>query len=130
MANLVTVEANNILTASVGAGSYTAFSGASKLALITTTTPSTASAAGSEVSGGSYARQTVSWGSASAGAIANSGVISFTNMPAVTSVGGVEIWDSSGTPVRKWFGTLSANKTTSAGDTISFAIGALSVGLS
>jgi hypothetical protein len=41
-------------------------------------------------------------------------------MPAATIVG-VEEWDSAGTPVRRWFGALAANKTTNLGDTFSIA---------
>jgi hypothetical protein len=50
-------------------------------------------------------------------------------MPACT-VGGIELWDSAGTPVRRWFGLLSASKTLGAGDTISFAASAISIALS
>lgn len=58
---------------------------------------------------------------------ANSGTISFTNMPATTTVG-IEIWN--GTPVRQEFGALTASKTTAAGDTLSFAASAISSALS
>lgn len=97
MSNIVTVEANNVLAASVAGTSYNAPTTPMKLALITTTTPSTASAIGSEVTGGSYARQSLAsaWGSASAGSITNSAAsVSFTGMPSCT-IGGIEIWDSS-----------------------------------
>ena len=133
MGNIVTVEANKLLTSSVTGAAYTAATGAVNLALITTATPSTATTAGSEVTGGSYARQatTSAWGTASGGSITNSLLaISFTGMPAVTSVGGIELWDSAGTPVRRWFGTLAANKTTNVGDTISFATSSIVIGLS
>lgn len=128
MGNLVTVEATAILQSSVAGTAYTAPQTPIKLALITTTTASTASTPGSEVSGGSYARATIVFGSASGGSIANNASISFTNMPACT-VGGIELWDSAGTPVRRWFGTLGSSKTLGAGDTISFASGAITVAL-
>jgi hypothetical protein len=131
MGNIVTIEATALLQSSVAGTAYTPPSGAIKLALITTVTPSTASVAGSEVTGGSYSRQTIAWSAASGGSIANSGPINFTLMPAVT-VAGIEIWDSAGTPVRRWFGlfTGSVTKVLGAGDTLSFAAAAVSVALS
>ena len=127
MANIVQVEANNMLNGSLGTG--TAFSAPTtpmKLALDTAN--GTATAAGTEVTGGSYARQTITFSAASAGATSNSAQINFTSMPAAT-VTGVEIYDSAGTPVRKWFGALTTSKTTSAGDTISFSVSSVSATL-
>ena len=100
-------------------------------ALITTATPSTDASAGSEVvaGGNAYARQSVTMGSASGTSPAsssNTNTLTWSNMPAVT-VGGVEIYDSSGTPKRLWYSTLAANKTTAAGDTFQIAIGQLSI---
>src|SRR2546430_13412393 len=117
MANLVTVEANNLLGASLGQAAYSAPSGYVKVALVTTTTASSASAAGSEVSGGSDARQAVTFAAPSGGSISSNGAVTFTNMPAAT-VHQIEIWDSAGTPIRRWFGSLTADKTTGAGDKI------------
>jgi 2-methylaconitate cis-trans-isomerase PrpF len=68
------------------------------------------------------------FGAASAGVSGNSGTASQTNMPAATIVG-IEIWDSAGTPLRKWWGALSANKTTVLGDTLSFAANAVQLQL-
>lgn len=127
MPALVTTEANRLLDASFGTAAYTAPTTPMKLALATTS--STASAAGTEVTGGSYARQTIALGSASAGSASNTGAITYTNMPAATSVS-VDVYDSNGTPRRGWFGALTASKTTAAGDTLSFAVGAITVTLS
>lgn len=132
MANIVTIEANKLLTSSVTGAAYVAASGAVNLSLFTTATASTASTPGTEVTGGSYARQptTGAWGTAAGGSITNSVLaISFTGMPAVTSVNGIELWDSAGTPVRRWFGTIALPKTTNVGDTISFATSSLVIGL-
>lgn len=85
-------------------------------------------AAGTEVSGGSYAAQPIMFASASAGAAANTAAIVFTGMPAVT-VTGVEVWDSSGSPQRLWWGPLSASKALNSGDTFQFDTGALAVSL-
>jgi len=93
------------------------------------TATGSATAAGTEVTGGSYARQSVTFSAASAGSTSNSAAVSFTSMPAVT-VTGIDIWGSEATPVRRWFGNLSASRTTASGDTLSFAAGAITASLS
>lgn len=68
---------------------------------------------------------TITFGSAAAsGTIANTVAVTWTNMPATTVVG-LEIWDSTGTPVRIWWGALASSKTVASGDTFEFAIGAV-----
>lgn len=125
--NIVQVEANRLLDASFGTTAYTAPTTPMKLALDTAN--GTATAAGTEVTGGSYARQTITMSSASAGANANSATINFTSMPAAT-VTGVEVYDSNGTPRRAWWGALTASKTTGAGDTLSFAASSITASIS
>lgn len=93
-----------------------------------------ATANGTELgSGGSYVAgtgQSVTFGAATSPATSsNSGAVTQTNMPAATIVG-IEVWDSTGTPVRQELGALSANKTTALGDTLSFAIAAITSALS
>jgi hypothetical protein len=79
------------------------------------------SAAGTEVTGGSYARQNITLTSSSSGSgVSNDADILFTGMPACTVVG-IEIYDSSGTPVRLWHGPLTASKTVAAGDEFKLA---------
>jgi hypothetical protein len=124
--NVVIAEANRLLDASLGTAAYTAPTGAMKLALETST--GTNASAGTEVTGGSYARQTITFAAASAGAASNSNAITFTAMPAAT-VTGAEIYDSAGTPRRAWVGALSASKTVASGDSLSFAIGAVVITL-
>jgi hypothetical protein len=85
--------------------------------------------AGTEVTGGSYARQSLTVGAASSGATANSADVVFTGMPAATVVG-VEIWDSAGTPVRLWYGNLAASRTVAAGDEVRLVAGSLTLALS
>lgn len=99
------------------------------VALITTATPGTDSALGSEVTAGgnAYARQAVTFGTAASGLIENSNAPSWVNMPAVT-VGGIAIFENGG--VRIAYGTLAANKTTNAGDTFTIAIGDIDITLS
>jgi hypothetical protein len=124
---VVRVERQNWLNAVSGQAAYTALTTPVKVALVSVAGSETA--AGTEDTGGSYARQ--SFGpaaatSASPAVSANSASINFTNMPALTTVG-VELWDSAGTPVRKAGGDLTSSKTTASGDTLSFAIGALAL---
>lgn len=68
---------------------------------------------------------TITFGSAAAsGSISNTAACTWTNMPATTIVG-LELWDSTGTPKRLWWGALASSKTVGAGDTFEFAIGAV-----
>jgi len=85
-----------------------------------------ATAAGTEVTGGTYAAQAVTWGASSAGVASNTVAVAFTGMPSCTVVA-VELYDSAGTPVRLWWGPLSANKIMNPGDTFQFDIASLSV---
>jgi hypothetical protein len=55
--------------------------------------------------------------------------LTYTSMPAVT-VTSVDEFDNAGTPVRRWWGNLSASKTTNSGDTFSIAGGSYSKTLS
>lgn len=93
--------------------------------------------AGTEVvnaGGSAYAPQSLAgaWTSTTSAAVPNTtstAPVTFTNMPATTVVG-VEVWDSAGSPRRTQFGTLTANKTTALGDSLAFASGALASTLS
>jgi len=91
------------------------------------------SGGGTEVSGNSYSRQSASWtaGSSPGGTTDNSGAISFTasggNWGTVSHIG---IFDASSSGNLLWHGALTASKTISDGDTLSFAIGALDLTLS
>lgn len=98
-----------------------------KVALVTAAGSDTA--AGTEVTGGSYARQTLSVAAAASGATSNSADLVFAGMPAATVVG-VEVWDSAGTPVRLWYGPLADPRTVLVGDEVRIAAGALTLTLS
>lgn len=98
-----------------------------KVALVTANGSDTA--AGTEVAGGSYARQSLSVAAASAGATSNSADLVFAGMPAATVVG-VEVWDSAGTPVRLWYGALAVSRTVAAGDELRITAGSLALSLS
>lgn len=124
--NLTNTAENKMLDALVGTASYSANTPI-KLALVTSA--GNDATAGTEVSGGSYARKTIAFGAASSGSISNDAVISFTGMPTCTVVG-IELWDSAGTPVRLAYGALTANKSLTSGDTLEFAIGSITLTLS
>lgn len=100
----------------------TAPSGSLKVALVTAN--GSDAAAGTEVTGGSYARQTVTFSASASGATSNVGSLTWTGMPACTVVG-VEVWDSAGSPVRWWWGALAASKAVNSGDTFTIAAGDL-----
>jgi hypothetical protein len=124
--NLPDVIENQLLDALFGNASFSV-TGDIKLALMTANGDD--ASPGTEVTGGSYARQTIVFDTASGGATQNDAAISFTDMPAVTVVG-IEIYDSAGSPKRLMYGPLTTSRTVTAGDTVQFAIGAIDVTLS
>jgi hypothetical protein len=107
MAALVQVEANGLLDSSMAGTAYTAPTTPIKCRLMTANGSGTA--AGTEVTGGSYVSQTATFAAASAGSKSTNANLTYTSMPAVTVVG-VELWDSAGTPIRRWWGALTASK--------------------
>lgn len=123
--NLTDYAENALLDALVGTASYTAGTPI-KLALMTAN--GTDSASGTEVAGGSYARQTITFTAASAGSISNNATVSFSGMPIATVVG-VELWNSAGTN-RLAYGPLTADRSTSLGDTLQFTVGTITLALS
>lgn len=122
MAVLVQTEENRLLDASFGTAAYVAPTTPMKIALVTAL--GTTTVAGTEVVGGSYARQTLTMSAAAAGSASNSALITFTNMPAATVVG-IDVYDSNATPRRCWFGPLTTARTTAAGDQLQFAIASI-----
>lgn len=83
---------------------------------------------GTEVTGGSYARQTATFAAASSGATSNDANIDFTNMPAATVVA-IGIHDALTSGNLLLWGTLTSNKTTDAGDTLRIATGDLDISI-
>lgn len=88
----------------------------------------TDSTGGTEVTGGSYARQTAVFSASSAGATSNSANIDFTGMPAATTLA-VALFDASTSGNMLVYGTLTTNKTTDAGDTLRIATGDLDISI-
>lgn len=122
MAGLKTVEANAILDRTLGVNPSVA-----RQVRLFTTAP-TASANGTEVSGGSYAPQTIVMNAATSGSSANSALITF---PAASAGwGSVVAWaitDTSG--VQKTFRAITP-VTVNVGDVVKFLSGTLVVTVS
>ena len=90
----------------------------------------TDAAGGAECSGRSYARQTIDFNAAAGtgGAVTNSTAEDFADMPACT-VTHIGIWDHASAGDLLYHGSVSTPKTVADGDTISLAIGQLTVTL-
>lgn len=123
--NLPNIIENQLLDALVGTTAYTVTTPI-KLALVTVNGDD--ATAGTEVSGGSYVRQTITFGAAASGSITNSGTINFTGMPSCTVVG-IELYDSAGTPKRLAYGALTSSRTVTAGDTVQFSASSVTLSL-
>ena len=126
MGALDQTHANNIIDASLGTAAFVATTTPIRCRLMTANGSATAN--GTELTGGSYtggaSAPSVTFASASAASAASNSAVTVTGMPAAT-VTGVELWDSNATPKRKWWGALTASKTTNAGDTFTIASGSL-----
>jgi hypothetical protein len=123
MANaLDQTEASRLLRNSLGIAA--GISPTTPMLLRLCTTTGSASAGGTEVAGGSYARQnlTTALGTEANGSVTTTGAV--TLMPAAT-ITSAEVWDS--VPRRAWWAALTASKTTAPGDTLTFAIGAITI---
>jgi hypothetical protein len=70
----------------------------------------------------------VTFAAATGGSKASNVAVTVTNMPA-TTINGIELWSSDSTPVRLWWGPLTAAKTTNAGDTFTIASGSLTLAM-
>lgn len=85
---------------------------------------------GTEVTGGSYARTSVTFSAASAGATSNSADVTF---PTATASWGtvthIAVFDSAGSPVFLWYGPLTASKTVDNGDTFRIPSGSLALSI-
>lgn len=83
---------------------------------------------GTEVTGGSYARQSVTFAAPSSNAVANSGTVTF---PQATASWGtivaVAIMDAASGGNMLYYGNLGTSKTVGNGDQVSFAASALTV---
>ena len=124
--NLPNVIENALLDALVGTTAYS-MTGPVMLALMTAN--GNDASAGTEVTGGSYGRVSMSMTAASGGSITNSAELNFAGMPTATVVG-VELYDSNGSPKRLAYGSLSVSKAVTSGDTLQFAASSVTLSLS
>lgn len=117
---------NKVLDHVLGVTSYTMPS--TYLALFTVAP--TDSTAGTEATGGSYARQSLSglFNASSGGSASNNANIDFHGMPACTIVA-IGIMDNSTGGNLLIHGTLTANKVLDAGDTLRVAEGDLDISI-
>ena len=83
---------------------------------------------GTQVTGGSYARQTATFSAAASGTTSNTANIDFAGMPAATTVA-IGVFDALTAGNLLLWGTLTANKTTDAGDTLRIATGDLDISI-
>jgi len=123
--NLSDYLENKLLDHFLGTTSYTA--PASVYVALYTVAP-TDSTAGTEVTGGSYARQAATFDAASSGATQNDSNLDFADMPACTVVA-IGIHDASTGGNLLVHGTLTANKSLDAGDTLRIATGDLDISI-
>ncbi len=83
---------------------------------------------GTEVSGGGYARQAITFGAPSSGAVSNSADVNFgtasANWGTVTHFG---VFDASTAGNLLYWAALTASKTVNSGDSAKFAIGDLDI---
>lgn len=115
--------ANNLLDHVLRNEAYTP-PATTHLALFTTAT--TAAGGGTEVVGGSYARQAVTWTVADLVTSENNDIVTFTNMPAVEVVA-FAVMDAASGGNFLFYGPVSPSRTTTAGENLVVAAGDLAV---
>lgn len=123
--NLTNYLENKLIDHFLGTTSYTM--PADVYIALFTVAPSDAGG-GTEVTGGSYARQVATFSAASSGATSNDSNVDFTGMPAATTVA-IGIFDALTSGNMLLYGTLTTNKTTDAGDTLRIATGDLDISI-
>lgn len=131
MAAIVQAQANLIINATLAG---TAAGATSSIKVRLTTSAPSATAAGTELSGGSgytTGGTTTAWTSASSGSASNTTALTWTNSSGSTwSIVGLELWDTAGTPVRWWFGSWTGQPISIAnGNTFAVAAGAITITL-
>ena len=74
-------------------------------------------------------RAAVTFGAASAGAIANDGAAAFTSMAAAETISHISIWDAATLGNCFWTGALTASKDVNTGDNFTIPVGDLDITL-
>lgn len=83
---------------------------------------------GTEVTGGSYAREAVTFGAPTSGTVANTGAVTFTQATASWgTVVAMGIFDAATAGNLLYYGNLTTSKVVDTNDQLSFANGALTV---
>lgn len=127
MANISTYLADKLLDAVLSNTSYTLPTTVYAAAM---TAAPTAAGGGTEVSGGSYARQAITWGSAASNAKANSAAVTF---PTATASWGtvvdLAIYDAATAGNLLFFGALGTSEAIASTNVLNFPIGNISVSL-
>ena len=116
MANISTYLENKLVDHSLGTTTYTKPT-AVYVALMTVMP--TSAGGGTEVTGGSYARQAMAFSAASSGSATNSGTVTFSGMPAATVLG-IGIYDASTAGNLLWFEAFGSSIAATAGSSIVF----------
>ena len=83
---------------------------------------------GTEVSGGSYARQSVAFGAISSGSMRNTSAITFTNLPAAT-ITHFAVLSASTAGTMRVYGALNASAAVISGDQVQFPVGSITINL-
>lgn len=119
---------NKLLDHSLATTAYTAPSGV--YVSLHTGSPGDANDGANEISGGSYARQAATFGSASAGSASTSATITF---PAATASWGtishIGIYDASSSGNLLFHGAVTTSKAIESGDTFQISSGNLTISL-
>lgn len=119
---------NKLLDHSLATTSYTAPSGV--YVSLHTGSPGDANDGANEISGGSYARQAATFGSASSGSASTSATITF---PAATASWGtishIGIYDASTSGNLLFHGAVTTSKAIESGDTFQISSGNLTISL-
>lgn len=121
--NLTNLAENALLDTLVGTA---AFNPTTPIKLALVTSNGNDATEGTEVIGGGYSRQTITFNAASGGSIGNNTTVTFGNMPTTTVVG-IEFYDNAN--VRLAYGPLTASKALTSGDTLQFAPSAITLTL-
>lgn len=87
--------------------------------------------AASELTMAGYTRQVVTFGAAAspAGSVSNANTMSFGPFSTGCTLSGVHVWDGTGGANFLWYGSLATARTLGAGDSLTFAVGAITASL-
>jgi hypothetical protein len=133
LTNLYKTSSATLFTPGTGG---TAFSITLPYKLKLMTTAGTEAATGTELSGatgypaGGSSLGTVFAGTIATGTFTNANAVSWSVGSSWTTVNGVEVYDSSGTPVRHLWGTVTAISGLASPDTLQFPAGSITVNAS